>query len=561
MRKKFMLGLSVIFLLTILTFTSSAQATDFAGHSFSEPHFAIEVDLEPGVTAPDLINDLLDASATTGDSNEFEDLQFYMTYMNKSGIEVAFSALEKMEHNLTLGGLFKPSVEDILRALPGDDIKAALDTTIFHVNATAPFQQLVQHYITPWKEDVFVTNNFMCLIAYSTNPDNRTMDADDDLYIGYTFSIQELIDAVNVILVDNGHSEDQIGHFNYEASFEQTDTGGYKFGIEYTNMFVLWQNAKVPLSGIDIFNAGAQFIKGETGGISFGHGIVAASLLESVGFEYEFTTKNMTDHWKGTVTTHYNIGETNFLVTKDDQDYINAHEDNWSHSPFIEAPSYTFNMPDSLKSGTVTTALSTLGLTLPDSVTVNLNDLAFYLGDDAKVRMSLENGFGLSVATATATFGNSVADPELTVSDNIFTLAMGENAYFETDFVGKDTYKLLGLETLFGIDPAEDRPVYIVPFFDKDYAINDVAKAYFAVEFEMAYGFTQFVSRELSTEYFTMPAGTAQVYVEAIEYFTFTQFPEWYGGEIIHDPAYSAVAAMAATGSETSDTGPPDTTA
>ncbi|MHA2075162.1 MAG: hypothetical protein ACW97X_11125, partial [Candidatus Hodarchaeales archaeon] len=216
MRKKFMLGLSVIFLLTVLTFTSSAQATDFAGHSFSESHFAIEVDLEPGVTTPDLINDLLDASAITGDSNEFEDLQFYMTYMNKSGIEVAFSALEKMEHNLTLGGLFKPSVEDILRALPGDDIKAALDTTIFHVNATAPFQQLVQHYITPWKEDVFVTNNFMCLIAYSTNPDNRTMDADDDLYIGYTFSIQELIDAVNVILDNNGHSEDQIGHFNYE---------------------------------------------------------------------------------------------------------------------------------------------------------------------------------------------------------------------------------------------------------------------------------------------------------------------------------------------------------
>ncbi|MHA2304974.1 MAG: Heimdall-CTERM domain-containing surface protein, partial [Candidatus Hodarchaeales archaeon] len=504
--------------------------------------------------------DLLDASATTGDSNEFEDLQFYMTYMNKSGIEVAFSALEKMEHNLALVDLFDSSVGDILKALPGDDIKTALETTIFHVNATAPFQQLVQHYITPWEEDVFVTNNFMCLVAYSSSPDNRTMDADDVLYIGYTFSVQELIDAVNDVLDDNGHSEDQIGHFNYEASFEPTATG-YKFGIEYSNMFVLWQDAKVPLTGIDIFNAGEQFIKGATGGIAFGHGIVAASLLDSVGFEYEFTTTNMTDHIKGTVTTHYNIGETNFLVTKDDQDYVDAHTDNWTNSPFVEAPSYTFNIPDGLKTTTVTNALTALGLSIPNSVTVNLNDLAFYFGDDAKKRMMMKDGFGLSVVTSTATFGNSVVDPELTVSDNIFTLSMGENAYFETDFVGKDTYKLLGLETLFDIDPAEDRPVIIVPFFDTNYAINSVAKAYFAVEFEMAYGFTRFVATELSTEYFDMPAGTAQVYVEAIEYFTFTQFPEWYGGEIIHDPAYSAVAAMAATSSETSDTGPPDTTA
>lgn len=553
MRKKFMLGFSVIFLLTILTFTSSAQATEFAGHSFSESHFAIEVDLEPGVTNPDLINDLLDASAATGDSNEFEDLQFYMAYMNKSGIEVAYSALEKMEHNLTLGDLLEPGVESVLRSLPGTDIESALDTTIFHINATAPFQQLVQHFETPWEEDVFVTNNFMCLVAYSSSPDDQVMDENDKLFIGYTFSVQQLIDAVNDVLVDNGHSDDQFAYFDYEASFEVTSTG-YKFGIDYTNMFVLWQDAKTPLSGVDIFEAGKAFIKDPTDGIVFGHGIVAASLLDHIGFEYEFTTQNMTgadNYVLGTVTSHYNIGETNFLITKDSQAYLDDHT--WSDEPFVDAPIYHFDMPEGLPS---TIPLTTI--TIPDSVTIQLSDLAFYFGDDAKKRMSLEDGFGLTVVTATATFGNSVEDPSYTASGDQFDLAMGGNTYFFTDFVGKDTYKLLGLETLFpDIDPTVDRPVHIIPFTHTDYAINAIAKAYFAVEFQLAYDFTRFVSQELSTEYYSMPAGTADVYVEAIIYFTFTEFPEWYGGQILHDPAYSAVAALAATSGETSDTGIP----
>ncbi len=556
MDMKYVKIIIAVILVSIISITTPVQAADFAGHSFSESHFAVEVDLEPGATAPDLINDLLNASTGTGDSNEFEDLQFYMAYMNNSGIEVAFSALEKMEHNLTLGNLLAPSIENTLRALPGTEIKEALDTTIFHVNATAPFQQLVQHFTTPWEEDVFVTNNFMCLIAYSAGPDDQTLDAEDELYIGYTFSVQELIDAVNDVLVTNGHSDDQIGHFEYESSFEQT-TDSYKFGIEYTNMFVLWQHMEVAPRGVDIFSAGSSFIKPDTGGVVFGQDIVAASVLDHIGFEYEFKTQEITganEYVLGTVTSHYNIGETNFLVTKDDQSFIDDHADNWTSSPFVEAPSYTFEIPATLQNYEIPLT----SLTMPASVTVNLGELAFYLNDDAKARINMQNGFGLTVATATTTFGVSVEDT--TYEDNLGTthmigLQMGGNTFFHTDFVGKETYKLLGLDDLMGIDPTVDRPVHIVPFAPNGWAIHNVAKAYFAVEFALAYGFTKFIAQELTSQYFNMPAGTAEVYVNTVLYFTFTEFPEWFGGEILHDPVYSAVAAPVANSDVTADWG------
>lgn len=562
MRKKIIMGITVIFLLTILTFTSPAQAADYAGYSFSEDYFAIEVDLYPDPTDPDLIRDLLNDSAETGDTNELEDLQFYMAYMNKSGIEVAFSALEKMEHDLTFGDLLDSGVETVLRAL-GGDVVTALDTTIFHINATAPFQQLVQHFTTPWMDDVFVTNNFMCLIAYSSSPDDPTMDSSDELYIGYTFSIQELIDAVNEVLVANDHSADQIGHFEYEASFTPTATG-YKFGIEYTNMFVLWQRIDIKPRGIDIFDAAGQYIKPDTNGIVFGQDIAAASVLDHIGFEYEFTTQEITganQYILGSVTSHYNIGETNFLVTKDNQAFLDS-VSNWNHTPFIAAPSYTFDIPDSLKGYSV----PGLGLSVPSSVTINLNDLAFYLDDDAKARIHMHNGFGLTVATATTTFGVSIEDPgdvsydDKTGTDKVIDLQMGGNTFFHTDFVGKDTYKLLGLQDLLGIDPTVDRPVHIIPFSPSGWAVHNVAKEYFAVEFALAFGFTRFIAQELTPQYFNIPAGTAEVYVTTVLYFTFTEFPEWYGGEILHDPAYSAVAAMAAGDTSDTDTPPPTDT-
>jgi hypothetical protein len=280
-------------------------------------------------------------------------------------------------------------------------------------------------------------------------------------------------------------------------------------------------------------------------------------MFDYLAFEYEFTTQQMSganDYVLGTVTSHYNIGETNLLITKD-----NAIPDgSWNNTPFLSDASYTLDIPDAL----VNVSIPGAGK-IPSEVTITIPDLAFYTGDDAKARIRMENGFGITVATATTTFGVSVSDP--THANNLDTtstidLAMGGNTYFFTDFTGKDTYKLKGLEDLWGIDPNKDRPVYIIPFDPSGWGITGVAKAYFRVEFELAYGFTKFMASQLTPQLFTMP-GTATVYVETVLYFTFTQFPEWYGGEIIHDPSFSAVAAVAATGDPTSTDLPPgDTT-
>ena len=571
------MGISVITLLALLIFTSPAQAVDvedFAGHNFAEEYFAIEVDLvgdgtsvfDPDPENPDLIHDLLGTATPTGDSNPLEDEQFYLAYMNMSGIETAFSALEKFEHMLTFKDFIADDTYDDIWAAGAlvPQLRDALEAPLSHVNATAPFQQLVQHFNTPTEDgfkDVFVTNNFMALIAYSTGTgsDPLLMDANDDLYIGYTFAIQNLTDAINDALVAHGH--DPIGYYDFESSFATTDTG-YEFGIKYTNMLVLWQDIDVAPRGVDVF-AGtddhSDFLKTDTGGVIFGGNLVAASLLDYISFDYIFETtvfSGVNEYIEGTVTTEYDIGETNLLITPDDADYIDDNAADWNHDPFAGVFQYTLTIPDELASFN----FEPYGLPdIPSSVTVDLPELAFFVDDDAKVRMRKENGFGLTVATSTTSFGVDVVDPEYEHADDTINLNLGGKTYFFTEFTDKDTYKLLGLEDLWSIDPNTDRDVQIITFDPSGWgAINfGVAKAYFAVEFALAYGFTVFMAKQIGEFMSMSSSATAYVSVDLL-YFTFTEFPEWYGGEVIHDPAYSAVAAMAAEPPESSSAAPGD---
>ncbi|MHA1932800.1 MAG: Heimdall-CTERM domain-containing surface protein [Promethearchaeota archaeon] len=318
-------------------------------------------------------------------------------------------------------------------------------------------------------------------------------------------------------------------------------------------MFVLWQGIGVEPQGIDVIGGAVA----NTRGIIYGQDIVAASMLDYIAFEYEYNTQTITganNYTLGTVTSHYNIGETNLLITKDSTLPVA----NWNHTPFLSGASYSLDIPDAIASQTI----AGVG-TLPSEVIININQLAFYTGDDAKARIRMQNGFGITVATATTTFGVSVSDP--THADNLdseetIDLQMGGNTYFFTDFAGKKSYKLKGLYDLWGIDPDEDRPVYIIPFTPSpSWGITNVAKEYFRVEFELAYGFTKFMATQLTPQIFSMPSSS--VYVESVLYFTFTEFPEWYGGEIIHDPSYSAIAAAAAQAESTTTTDlPPGTT-
>jgi hypothetical protein len=574
MKKKFFMGISVIFLLILLTFTSPVQAADYAGHNFSEDHFAVEIDLIPSPNNPDVIYDLVSGVEGT-DSVPDTDLQFFMSYMNESGIEVAYSALEKMEHWIKFRDLLPEDVVTVVDSpavnLAFPDAAAALDANIVHVNATAPFQQLVQHFDTPWGTDAFVTNNFMTLIAYSngtgTNP--LLMDSGDNLYMGYTFAVQELADALNANLAP--HTSYRIPHFDYEASFAQT-AAGYDFGINYTNMFVLWQEIDTELRSPDVLTAAGLQLP-DTKGIIYGQDIVAASVLDHLAFEYSFkveelelsTTPAITVNL-GTVETRYHIGETNFLVTmNDDAAFIAANAGIWEGTPFVESPSYTLDVPADLQG----IDLSPFGIsaTFPSSVGITLPEMAFYIENDAKLRMSMADAFGLTVVTATNWFDvMTVSDPQYAThlddpEDPTIKLEKDGNEFFWTSFKDKMNYKLKELNFApFNIDPTVNRDVYVTLFDPSGWAFTNIAKAYFIVEFSLAWGFTVFVASKIAPDIVHPAAGEHTEVVNQIAYLTFTEFPEWYGGEIYHDPSYSAIAAVAAQAESTTTDLPPGTT-
>ncbi len=558
--------------ITVTISSLNQDVTTFAGHTFAEEYFAIEVDLvgsgtdvfNPDPEHPDLNRDLLDLGATTGDSNPLEDEQFYLAYMNMSGIETAFSALEKFEHMLTFEDFISDETYDDIWAVGALDpsLRDALEAPISHVNATAPFQQLVQHYTTSEAsgyKDVFVTNNFIALIAYSTgtgsNPNK--MDENDDLYLGYTFVVQNLTDAINGALIANGHSEDQLDNYEFESFFEKTDNG-YEFGIKYTNILVLWQNIIVEPKCIDVFASTgdhSDHLKDNTGGVIFGGEIVVMSVLDYLSFNYSFETNifsGVNEYIEGSVTTNYAIGETNFLAVQDETSIISDYVENWTNNPFIANPNYTLTIPDALADFD----FSYYGLpNVSNVVTVDLPELIFFIDDDAKTRMRMENSLGLTIVTATTSFGIDVVDPEYEQAGDDINLNMGGKTYFFTEFTNKKTYKLLGLEDLWNINLNTDRPVEVIPFDPTGWGVADfgIAKAYFAVEFDLAYGFTTFMAKQTGEFMFMPPSVIAYLSVDLL-YFTFTEFPEWYGGEIIHDPTYSVIAAMAAESVESSST-------
>jgi hypothetical protein len=571
MKKKILIGISVVVLFTVLTLSSSVRAASFAGHDFSEDYFAVEVDLattDP-IGDPDVIRDLV-TGVEEPDSDPENDLQFYMNFMNHSGIEVAYSALEKYENSIKLEELLPTAAVDIIDLFGTAAQKAALEEEIFHLNATAPFQQLVQHFKTPWDSDAFVANNFMTLVAYSygTGTDDLMMDSGDELYIGYTFSVQAIIDKINEILATYS-SGYQIPYFDFDATFEKIDTG-YKFGINYTNMFVLWQKIDVRPRVPDILKV-AQLDLPAAGGIIYGQDVVAMSVLDHLAFEYIFeveeidlgTTPPITVNL-GTITSHYHIGETNFMLTLDEEPFITSHSGNWTYDPFVADTDYVFDIPEGLQG----VDLNDLGLATPDvpplpaSVTVPLPEMAFYILDDAKMRMKIVNDFGISVVTATNWFDVDVVEQTFTTHvqdpDKDIELEKDGNVFFWTSFQNKDYYYLRELNfPPYNIDPTVKRDVYVQLFDPTGWGITGVAKEYFAAEHHLAIGFTIFIASQIAPEIVYPSSGVTVV--DHFLYLTFVEFPEWYGGEIYHDPAYSAVAAVAASPGDTTTDGEDDT--
>ncbi|MFX0151559.1 MAG: Heimdall-CTERM domain-containing surface protein, partial [Candidatus Hodarchaeota archaeon] len=189
---------------------------------------------------------------------------------------------------------------------------------------------------------------------------------------------------------------------------------------------------------------------------------------------------------------------------------------------------------------------------------VTLPPMAFFVGDDAKMRMKIKNDFGLTVLTATNWYDVKVVEQTFTThvqdTGSPIELKKDGNVFFWTSFKEKDYYYLRELNfPPYNIDPTTKRDVYVQMFIPTPaWGITDVAIEYFAIEIGLAFGFTKFVATKIAPEILYPGSGT--IVVNRFLYLTLVEFPEWLGGEIYHDPAYSAVAAVAAVDDGDTDT-------
>ncbi|MHA2274114.1 MAG: hypothetical protein ACXACI_19935, partial [Candidatus Hodarchaeales archaeon] len=225
-----------------------------------------------------------------------------------------------------------------------------------------------------------VANSYAALVAYSSTAEDQELDSNDKLYLGYTFAFNYFKDAVNSFIEDN---TDEGPNFvpDYTAKpFFETLANGYKFGIEYTNLFVIWQEIN------------AQRFE-DNRGIIYGNDIVAASLLDSLTFTYTFTTTSLgtspvapgIEIIHADIQTEYDFGETNLLVV---QESAAPGAGPWTDT-FSTSDDYVFDLPQAFLD--VVNAIPTVS-NFPTAITVPLPDLTFYLNDDAKRRIGYSEG-------------------------------------------------------------------------------------------------------------------------------------------------------------------------
>ncbi|MFX1534187.1 MAG: Heimdall-CTERM domain-containing surface protein [Promethearchaeota archaeon] len=504
-----------VVLLSSIVFSVSPVSATFPYPFEGEP-FAIVIDLNTGGSDPDILRDLNNGT-TWPDSEPDEDREFFLSYLEQDGVEAVYSGLLKYENNVTLGDVY-PSYRNALRL-------AGLDRPLFYINATAPFQQLVEYFQTPAGDDIFVANNFMGLVAYSANATDKVLDAEDEIYLGYTFALSNLLTAINNSLT--GHGADlTIRPFNAVPFFEST-VSGYEFGITYHNMLVVWQSLDVepanPLAGS--FPSNPEF----PSGIVYGQGLKAVTLFDSLEFTYSVSTTDLGDDLlEISINSTYDIGETKLLVTTETS--INSAE---YPDSYVASPSYTLNLPPA----------ASIIPGFPSSVDINLPDLAFYVNDDAQKRIHDQaGGFGISVMSATNVFGMDVELPvgyydDATESIPIYKEGDTENPVFLTKFVDKDIYKLLGVEEL-GYDPTDDHEIGLQIRSPTGWALPSATATFLKFKSDLVLAFTKWVAMQLSP---SLSLGDISMYAGNSEYITFIEYPEWSGGQIVNDPTFSAI--------------------
>ncbi|MFX1285178.1 MAG: hypothetical protein ACFFB5_16095 [Promethearchaeota archaeon] len=523
------LALSTIAILAssiIFSAANTTAPTEFVlSHDFSEDYFHETIDVPLKPYFPD------------------DNASVFLSYINASGIEVGYTGLEKVEMDLKLSDIFRSSAMAVLEDL------GFPDEPIATVNATTPFQFLLEHWTTTEDgstSEMFAANDFVALLAYSTTPSEKTLTPDDTIYVGYTLALDQLTNGINALITDPSHGYDAIPKYDVETSFEVVDKNEIHFGINYTNMVTFWQKADE--SAYDpVKDIPKALLKDKIDKLkAMIAGFQAATVFDYLAFNYNVTWSTSTEgevtEVKTDIVTHYNIGEVSWLFTLDSGSPI----DSKYTDSFKDSITYEIDLPGA--------GLNILGTPIPDKLSHEFIVEA-YPFDDAQARINDANGFGFAVMTQTNSYGLNFKDAIW--DDGMLTISAEDD--FETSFVDKNTYKLKGVEEL-GFDADLDRNVTFLAKYHSDmtHVTTPLVKGYLDISHELYHDFIKWILEN--------GFGYHKTYgyrAEEANYLTLTQFGDWVGGEIVHDPAYSAVAAMAAVESSASSSsktsGPPPT--
>ncbi|MFQ5821328.1 MAG: hypothetical protein ACE5I5_15185 [Candidatus Heimdallarchaeota archaeon] len=501
MKKKTGLITTGIVILLVLTSASSpvlaATTIEELGHTWDNPYFAIVADVnQPTDASIHLVEDLTTETAhpvtIPSDINPDFNNQFFFSYINQSGMEVGYLALERLAK-----------------------------TTPIMYNRTAPFQALFTHFTNPAGADVFVVVNFDGLIAYSGGgAAARRLDPTDEIYLGVTAAGQGLHGFLSFLLGiaalrDGLPPEDfRVPAWDVEPFFEVTGDG-YSFGMTYYNLLVAW----LDLSGTREDEDVAKLAE------NLGPKVRAVSLFDNVTYRYdvEFNTNEETGITTASISANYDFGNTKMIGIGFEND--------------PEAEDDEERIGELLKNVGVEKGLSGHVVNLtpnqPQSVMVYSDDLA-----KLRIRGPPDGtpGFGLAVINSALilTVGdanilkdNKTLEPDTAGDVGSVAMVVDGEKTFESDYKTKGTYDLIWANG----SRRDNLPVYntIIPTGRRGFFIP-----YFILQRLILVPWLLVIAKELSKQQPTEKQITAE------HYFIATQFPAWSGGHIIHDPNFTA---------------------
>lgn len=518
MKKKIGLITSLFVLLLVLTSASSpalAQTTiKDLGHSWDDNFFAIVADVNQPMDSIYLVKNLTRQSiapTATSDVKPLINNNFFLSYINESGIEVGYLALERREK--TANGPY---------------------------NQTAPFQALFTHFTNPAGADVFVVVNFDGLIAYSGGgAAARRLDPTDEIYLGVTAAGQGLHGFLSLLLGfaalrDGLPPEDfKVPAWNVEPFFEVTGDG-YSFGMTYYNLLVAW----LDLSGTKEDEDVAKLAE------NLGPKVRAVSLFDNVTYRYNvgFNTNEDTGITTASISANYDFGNTKMIGIGFEND--------------PEAEDEEERIGELLKNVGAEKELSGHVVNLTP---LQKGSVMVYSDDLAKLRIHGPRddtpGFGLAVINSATiiTIGEvtiekdgKILNPAAAEDVGSVTMVVNEEKTFETDYKTKGTYDLLWANG----SRRDNLPVFntIIPTGRRGFHTP-----YFILQRLILVPWLLVIAKELSKQQ------PSEKQITAEHYFIATQFPAWSGGHIIHDPNFTAYSNPEAVPPETTSEAPETT--